>query len=92
MLGCPAQGARMRSRQLTASLAVAAIAALAAAPAASAKAKDFSFGVCAALDQFSYAEVTVSQQQLQVELLDQNGAPVPTPAISARLARRVLRS
>jgi alkaline phosphatase D len=31
---------------------------------------------CAAIDQFSYAEVTVSASQLGIELLDQNGNPV----------------
>jgi hypothetical protein len=31
---------------------------------------------CAAIDQFSYAEVTVSANQLGIELLDQNGDPV----------------
>jgi alkaline phosphatase D len=31
---------------------------------------------CAAIDQFSYAEVTVSAKQLGIELLDQNGDPV----------------
>jgi alkaline phosphatase D len=31
---------------------------------------------CAAIDQFSYAEVRVSANQLKIELLDQNGNPV----------------
>jgi hypothetical protein len=31
---------------------------------------------CAAIDQFSYAEVRVSAKQLKIELLDQNGNPV----------------
>jgi alkaline phosphatase D len=31
---------------------------------------------CAAMNQFSYAEVTVTSSQLKVELLDQNGQPV----------------